>query len=53
MEKANSSGVTEENMREAGSAVSKAELDITRTIMECARRACGLMESVKSGSKCD
>ena len=51
MEKANSSGEMEESMKEAGSVVSRAESDITRTITEYARRECGSMESVKSGLK--
>ena len=51
--KESSSGGTEENMKEAGSVVSKAESDITRTITESAKRACGSMENVKNGLKCE
>ena len=53
MEKANSSGRMEESMKEVGSVVNRAESDIIRTIMEFERKGCGLMESAKSGLKCE
>ena len=53
MEKANSSGRMEESMRAVGSAANRVESDITRTITEFARKVCGLMESARSGLKCE
>ena len=52
-ERASSFGKMVESMREVGSAENRVELDITRTITEFARKVCGLMESAKSGLKCE
>ena len=53
MERGNSSGRMEESTRVDGSAVSRAESATTKTIMEFARKGCGLMESGRSGLKCE
>ena len=49
MEKENSSGRMVESTREDGSAVSRAEWGITRTMLGFARKGCGLMGNAKSG----